>query len=92
MAYLKRKRHLLSESSFLKYSLFSKRRRFWVHEINKVRPEFGKYHHLMPQLRNDEAKLKDYLSMSSSTFDLLLGYINNLTFMYPLVDANWILN
>ena len=58
MAYLKRKRLLLSESSFLKYSLFSKRRRFWVHEINKVRPEFGKYHHLMPQLRNDEAKLK----------------------------------
>ena len=90
MTYLKRKRLRLSESSFLKYSLFSKRRRFWVHEINRVRPEFGKYHHLMPQLRNDKAKFKDYLRMSSSTFDLLLGYITNLTFMYRLVDANWI--
>ena len=90
MAYLKRKRLLLSESSFLKYSLFSKRRRFWVHEINNVRPKFGKYHHLMPQLRNDEAKFKDYFRMSSSNFDLLLRYINNLTFMYRLVDANWI--
>ena len=90
MAYLKRKRLLLSESSFLKSSLFSKRRPFWVHEINKVRPEFGKYHHLMPQLRNNEAKFKDYLRMSWSTFDLLLTYINNLTFMYRLVDANWI--
>ena len=57
MAYLKRKRLLLSESSYLNYSLFSKRRRFWVHEINKARPEFGEYYHLMPQLRNDEAKL-----------------------------------
>ena len=90
MAYLKRKRLLLSESSFLKYSLFSKRRRFWVHEINKARPEFGEYHHLMLQLRNDEAKFKDYLRMNSSTFDLLLGYINNFTFMYRLEDANWI--
>ena len=90
MAYLKRKRLLITESSFLKYSLFSERRRFWVHEISKARPEFGEYHHLMPQLRNDEAKFKDYLRRSSSTFDLLLGYINNFTFMYRLVDANWI--
>ena len=90
MAYLKRKRLLLSESSFLKYLLFSKRRRFWVHEINKAGPEFGKYHHLMPQLRNDEAKFKDYLRRSSSTFDLLLTYINNLTFMYRVLFANWI--
>ena len=75
MAYLKWKRLLLSENIFLKNSFLSKKRRLWVHEINEARSEYGEYHHLMPQLREDEEKFRDYFRMSSSTFDSLLEYI-----------------
>ena len=67
MAYLKWKRLLLSDNVFLKHSFLSKRRRFWVHEINEARAEYGEYHHLMPKLREDKQKFTEHFRMSSST-------------------------
>ena len=34
----------------------------WVHSINKERETHGEYHHLMPHLRKDPKKFKEYFS------------------------------
>ncbi|KAJ8934444.1 hypothetical protein NQ318_023610 [Aromia moschata] len=33
-----------------------KKRRKWVHEINLERQDFGEFHRLMPQLRQDKKR------------------------------------
>jgi hypothetical protein len=48
-----------------------------VHPINEIRDEFGEQHQLMPQLRQDEGKFKEYLRMNPSTFDYLLNLIHD---------------
>ena len=48
------------------------RRRYWVHQINQRRPQFGEYHHLMVQVLSDEEKCLSYIRMKPSTFQLLL--------------------
>lgn len=50
----------------------SKVRLMSIHPINKLRNVCGEYHHLMPQLRQDEQKFKEYFRMDTSTFDYLL--------------------
>ena len=50
-------------------------RRWWVHPINQSRLIFGEYHHLMPDLRNDEDKFYRYLRMEFQPFDELLQRI-----------------
>ena len=76
MAYLRSqtRRMFLVENSFLKV-VNRQQRRFWIHEINLCRQEYGEYHHLMPQLRRHEVKFKEYMRMNTATFDCLLELI-----------------
>lgn len=49
-----------------------KKKRKWVHEINLKRQEYGEFHHLFPDLLEDEQKFFKYFRMSSEKFyDLL---------------------
>ncbi|KAJ8935896.1 hypothetical protein NQ318_016229 [Aromia moschata] len=59
-----------------------KKRRKWVHEINLERQDFGEFHRLMPQLRQDKKRFFLYFRMSSENFDEILtlikrGYYKN---------------
>ena len=36
--------------------------RLWIHEINRKRPDFGMFHHLHPDLQNDEKKFYSFFS------------------------------
>ena len=40
-----------------KLFFFRRKKRKWVHEINVERKEFGEFHTLMPELRQDEKKV-----------------------------------
>jgi len=51
--------------------------RLWVRDIYRDRETFGEYHHLYPQLREDEDKFFEYFRMSIATFDLLLSKISH---------------
>ena len=46
-------------------------RKRWVHPLNSCREQLGEYHHLMPQLRNDEARFVAYFRMYPALFDAL---------------------
>jgi wyosine [tRNA(Phe)-imidazoG37] synthetase (radical SAM superfamily) len=61
----------------LLYAVGNKCKRKWVHEVNMKRREFGEFHHLMKQLRQDEVKFKEYFRMSSNQFDQLLSLIKD---------------
>jgi hypothetical protein len=61
----------------LLYAVGNKRKRKWVHEVNMKRREFGEFHHLMKQLRQDEVKFKEYFRMSSNQFEQLLSLIKD---------------
>jgi len=41
------------------------------------RIEFGKFHHLMKQLRQGEVKFKEYFRLSSNQFEQLLSLIKD---------------
>jgi len=41
------------------------------------RREFGEFHHLMKQLRQDEVKFKEHFRMSSNQFEQLLSLIKD---------------
>lgn len=53
------------------------RKKKWVHEINLERRQYGEYHTLMPQLRQDEKRFYIYFRMTSETFDELLDLIKD---------------
>ena len=57
------------------YAVGNKPERKWVHEVNMKRREFGEFHHLMKQLRQDEVKFKEYFRMSSNQFEQLSSLI-----------------
>ena len=61
----------------LLYAVGNKRERKWVHEVDMKRREFGEFHHLMKQLRQDEVKFKEYFRMSSNQFEQLLSLIKD---------------
>ena len=42
-----------------------------MNPINEITDEFGEYHHLMLQLRQDGKKIKEYFIMNRATFDYL---------------------
>jgi hypothetical protein len=63
-----------------------KRRRWWVHPINVKRLDFGEYHHLMPDLRDDEQKFHRYFRMEMEEFDFLLY---RLTPFMHTNGSNW---
>ena len=47
-------------------------RRWWVHPLNQKRSNLGEYHHMMPDMRDDEEKFFRYLRMEFKPFDELL--------------------
>jgi len=59
----------------LLYAVVNKRERKWVHEVNMKGREFGEFHHLMKQLRQNEFKFKEYFRMCSNQFEELLSLI-----------------
>jgi len=59
------------------YAVVNKRERKWLHEVNMKRREFGEFHPLMKQLRQDEDTFKEYFRMSSNQFEQLLSLIKD---------------
>ncbi|KAH7720918.1 nuclease HARBI1-like protein [Aphelenchoides avenae] len=54
-----------------------RRRRFGVHPINRKRPAPGEFHKLVPQLRDDPVRFKEYFRLKPEQFDLLLELLHN---------------
>ena len=50
-------------------------RRAWVHDINQRRLEFGEFHHLLQELRQDESRFQQYFRLTCAQFDDLLARI-----------------
>ena len=65
----------LAENTTLKLNAYnnSNYRYIWKHPINDKGEEYAEYHYLMPHLRADSAKFKEYLT----TFDHLLMLIED---------------
>ena len=57
------------------FFFFRRKKRKWVHEINVERKDFGEFHTLMPELRQDEKRFYIYFRMSSECFDEILSLI-----------------
>lgn len=57
--------------------LMLRRRRFGIHPINRRRQALGEFHKLVPQLRDDPARFKDYFRLKPNQFDLLLELLHN---------------
>ena len=49
-----------------------RRRSMSVHPINARREALGEFHHLMPEMREDDEKCVSYLRMKQDKFDQLL--------------------
>lgn len=49
----------------------TKKRRKWVHEINKKRDEFGEFHHLCNELTSYEDRFASYFRMTREQFEEL---------------------
>jgi hypothetical protein len=60
-----------------------KRKRIWVHEINKKRENYGKYHRLCRELESHEDRFYLYFRMSQDSFEelyqLILPRIEKIT-------------
>ena len=52
-----------------------RKKRKWVHEINVERKEFGEFHTLIPELRQDEKRFYIYFRMPSECIDKILSLI-----------------
>ena len=52
-----------------------RKKRKWVHVINLERKDFGEFHTLMPELRQDEKRFYIYFRMPSECFDEILSLI-----------------
>ena len=50
-------------------------RRVWVHDIILRRSEFGEFHHLLQELRQDESRFQRYFRLTCAQFDDLLARI-----------------
>ena len=58
-------------------SLKIRRKRYWVHKINKDRTTLGEFHTLYGHLREDEERFWSYFRMSTTTFDYILSLISH---------------
>ena len=56
-------------------ALNNNRQRKWVHEMNLTRAKYGKYHHLMEMLEDDEEKFQQYFRLSAAQFNKTLALI-----------------
>lgn len=54
-----------------------KKRSMWVHPINQKRANFGEFHHLFNDLKEDETKFFQYFRMSPTKFSELLDTIGS---------------
>lgn len=67
---------LLGPSPYLKQDIvLGSKRDHWVHPINLQRDSLGEYHHLIPQLLDDEDRYRSYYRMSPETFTTLMDIL-----------------
>ena len=59
------------------FLLLDNSEREWVHPINEERERHGEYHHLMPQLREDDSRFFAYLRMTQASFDELHNIVKD---------------
>lgn len=52
-------------------------RRFGIHPINRRRLALGEFHKLVPQLRDDPVRFKEYFRLKPEQFDHLLELLHN---------------
>ena len=52
-----------------------KRRRLWVHDILRRRPQLGEFHHLLQELHLDDGRFQRYFRLSRAQFDDLLARV-----------------
>ena len=65
------------ELLLLTLAMTKKRKNKWVHETNMKRPKFGKSHHLVQELSEDEKIYKQYFRLSSTQFTEVLSIIQD---------------
>lgn len=53
-----------------------RKRRFWIHKINRKRLELGEFHTLFPDLVEDDCKFFQYFRMTHQKFEELLHVVN----------------
>ncbi|XP_073956440.1 uncharacterized protein [Choristoneura fumiferana] len=63
-----------------------KKKRIWVHEINKKRLQFGEYHRLCKELESYEDRFFKYFHMSKASFEELHEKLSTRIFK---LDTNW---
>lgn len=68
---------LLLDSTYIRNVLMQKPPKIGIHPINRKRGKFGEFHHLYSDLRNDEKRFFEYMRMTPSTFDFILGKIRS---------------
>lgn len=54
-----------------------RKRRFWVHKINKNREKYGAFHVLMRELEADRSRYHMYFRMDKEQFDYLHNIIKD---------------
>ena len=67
--------HIFFPGDVQKLFFFRRKKRKWVHEINVERKDFGEFHTLMPELRQDEKRFYIYFRMPTECFDEILSLI-----------------
>ncbi|XP_059894370.1 uncharacterized protein LOC132447556 [Gadus macrocephalus] len=67
--------YLLWESEESEDRRKRKRRRLWVHDILRRRPQLGEFHHLLQELRLDDGRFQRYFRLSRAQFDDLLARV-----------------
>ena len=77
----------LERSVFLKYDfLLDDEREYWIHPINDARETLGEFHHLFPDLIQDNERFKSYLRMDISTFQTILQFVEEDLEFFPNVS------
>lgn len=72
----KRARRLLLLENNMSLTLFSRKSREWVHDINKQRLQCGEYHTLFQQLKHYPDRFYEYCRMAEETFRIILAHVS----------------
>jgi hypothetical protein len=62
---------------YLRRRRAKKNKRLWVHSVNTTRKVHGEFHHLVQELRLDDARFYQYFRMNRGTFDILLQRVES---------------
>ena len=57
--------------------MLGSKRKYPVHPINAKREEFGKYHLLQNELKDDAERFRSYFRMYPQTFSTILNLVRN---------------